>query len=111
MVAKRLSELRWLKETAGLYRQSLHRYTPFSLMIGLILSAAVFFAGYIWFCLENQLERWLFYIPFLVIYFFLFFWKTLAEKAVMEEPEKLFRRPLFAFYSLGLGLLFLLSLL
>lgn len=111
MVAKRLSELRWLKEAAGLYRQSLLHYTPFSLMIGLSLSALVFFAGYIWFCLEKHLKLWLFYIPLLIIYFLLFLWKTLAEKAVMEEPEKLFRRPLFAFYSLGLGLLFLISLL
>ncbi len=110
MVAKRLSELRWLKDKASLYRRSLLHYSPPSLLIGMILSMIVFFASYIWFCLERQFNRWLFYIPLLIIYFLLFFWKTLAEKAVMEEPEKLFRRPLFAFYTIGLGLLFILSL-
>lgn len=109
MVAKRLSELRWLKDKAGLYRQSLLHYSPLSLLIGMISSVTVFFGGYIWFCLEKQFNRWLLYIPLLIIYFLLFFWKTLAEKAVMEEPEKLFRRPLFAFYTIGLGLLFILS--
>lgn len=111
MVAKRLSELRWLKDRAGLYRQSLLHYSPFSLLIGMTSSVAIFFAGYLWFCLEKQLKLWLFYIPLLIIYFLLFFWKTLAEKAVMEEPERLFRRPLFAFYTIGLGLLFILSFL
>lgn len=109
MVAKRLSELRWLKNKAVDYRQSLGKYSPASLLLGMTISAVVFFAGYVAFCLENNLNRYLFYIPLLVVYFLLFFWKTLKEKAVMEEPERLFRRPLFAVYTIGLIILFLLS--
>jgi len=109
MVAKRLSELRWLKEKAGAYRQSLLKYSPTSLLVGMVASNLFFFVGYVWFCLQFQFRLYLLYIPFWVIYFLLFFWKTLAEKAVMEEPERLFRRPLFALYTLGLLLLFLIS--
>lgn len=110
MVAKRLSEKRWLKEKASLYRQSLQKYTDLSLLIGMAISTFLFFVGYLWFCWQYHLKTWLFYSFPLLVYFFLFFWKTLKEKAVMEEPEKLFRRPLFALYTAGLILLFLLSL-
>ncbi len=109
MVAKRLSELRWLKNRAADYRQSLAKYSPASLLLGMTLSTLVFFASYIYFSLEYSLNRYLLYIPLLVVYFLLFFWKTLKEKAVMEEPEGLFRRPLFALYTIGLVILFLLS--
>lgn len=111
MVAKRLSEKRWLKEKASLYRQSLQKYTELSLLIGMAASTLLFFIGYFWFCWQYNLKIWLVYSLPLLFYFLLFFWKTLKEKAVMEEPEKLFRRPLFAFYTAGLVLLFLISLL
>ncbi|MCX7974691.1 MAG: UbiA family prenyltransferase [Candidatus Aminicenantes bacterium] len=111
MVAKRLSELRWLKDKAALYRQSLQKYSTFSLLTGMAVSMIVFFAGYLWFCWQYNLRSWFFYTIPLLLYFLLFFWKTLKEKAVMEEPERLFRRPLFAFYTVGLIILFLISLL
>lgn len=109
MVAKRLSELRWLKNRATDYRQSLGKYSHPSLLLGMTIASLVFFASYIYFCLEYNLNRYLFYIPLLAVYFLLFFWKTLKEKAVMEEPEGLFRRPIFALYTIGLVILFLLS--
>ncbi len=109
MVAKRLSEYRWLRDKASNYRQSLGKYSLSSLLAGMVASAVVFFGGYIWFCLTQGLPHFLYYIPFLLMYFMLFFWKTLTEKGVMEEPERLFRRPLFALFTLGLLLLFLIS--
>jgi hypothetical protein len=42
-------------------------------------------------------------------YFFLIFWKTLREKEVMEEPERLLKHPKFTIYSLLLVLLFSLT--
>jgi len=100
MVAKRLSEFRLLRDKAGDYRRSLLRYTKRSLLLGLALSAAAFFITYFMFALATKLHSFLFLSPLIFIYFFIFFWKTLKEKEVMEEPEKLLTHPFFAVYTL-----------
>jgi len=107
MVAKRLSELRFLKEKAGDYRASLKRYTRGTLLSGMGASAAVFFAAYFYFSVAYGFMSFLFLSPFLAFYFFLFFRKTLAEKEVMEEPERLLTRPKYAVFTALLVLLYL----
>jgi decaprenyl-phosphate phosphoribosyltransferase len=109
LVAKRLSEFRLLKEKAGDYRSSLRGYSKRSLLLGMALSAVVFFITYFYFALSYKLESFFFLSPFLLFYLFLFFWKTLEDREVMEEPEQLLKNPKFALYTLFLGLLFLLS--
>lgn len=106
MVAKRLSELRFLKEKAGDYRASLRRYSKASLLFGMAFSAAVFFAAYLAFAGVYRLQGFFYLAPFVAVYFALFFYNTLAEKEVMEEPERLFRRPAFALYTALLAVLF-----
>ena len=111
MVAKRLSEHRLLGDRAGDYRTSLSKYTRASLFIGMIASAAVFFAAYGYFAAAFGMV-WFFYLsPFLAFYFYLFLRKTLSESEVMEEPEVLLIRPGFALYTLLLAALFLLAFL
>lgn len=109
MVAKRLSEFRFLKEKAADYRASLRKYSKQSLLFGMAASAAVFFATYFVFAYSFKLFSFFLISPFIIIYFFLFFWKTLKEKEVMEEPEQLLTHSKFALYTLFLLLLFLLS--
>ena len=106
LVAKRLSEFRFLKEKAGDYRASLRRYSQKSLLLGMALSAAVFFASYIHFAIGHGLVSYLFLIPLILFYFLLIYFKTLQEKAVMEEPERLLKNPFFAVYTLVLAVLF-----
>lgn len=106
MVAKRLSELRFLKDKAGDYRASLRRYSKASLLFGMAFSAAVFFAAYFAFAGGFKLQGFFYLAPFVGVYFALFFYNTLAEKEVMEEPERLFRRPTFALYTALLAVLF-----
>lgn len=106
MVAKRLSEYRFLGERAGDYRASLRRYTRGTLLLGMGSSAAVLFAGYFIFAAAYGLRGFFWLSPFLAFYLFLFFRKTLAEKEVMEEPEKLLARPKYAAYTAALVLLF-----
>lgn len=100
MVAKRLSEFRLLLDKAGDYRRSLQRYTKRSLLLGLALSGAVFFVTYFLFALDTKLQSFVFLSPLVFFYFFIFFWKTLKEKEVMEEPEKLLTHPFFAAYTI-----------
>jgi len=109
MVAKRLSEFRFLKEKAADYRTSQKRYTRNKLLAGMILSAAVCLAAFLVFA--HQARLWTFFViaPFLVGFFLLIFRKTLREAEVMEEPEKLLGQPVFAVYTLFLLALFILA--
>ncbi len=107
LVAKRLSELRFLKGKAAAYRASLKRYSTGSLVFGMAASAVIFFAAYSSFTLSYKLQYFLFLSVFLLIYFLLIFRKTLMEKEVMEEPERLLKHPNFAAYTLFLLFLFI----
>jgi len=111
MVAKRLSEYRLLRDKAGDYRRSLSRYSRNSLLIGMALSALVFFVTYFHFSLSFQLQSFLYLSPLVFVYFFIFFRKTLREREVMEEPERLLKNPAFALYTLVIALAFFLSFL
>jgi decaprenyl-phosphate phosphoribosyltransferase len=108
-VAKRLSEFRSLGEKAGDYRASLKKYSETSLLLGMTASTAVFFLSYLFFAWRFKLESFLYLSPLVVFYIYLFFRKTLKEDGVMEEPENLFKRPLWALYTLVLVLMFFFS--
>jgi decaprenyl-phosphate phosphoribosyltransferase len=109
MVAKRLSEFRFLKEKAGDYRMSHRKYNRESLLMGMILSAAISLAAFFYIAYAFKLQTFAAIAPFLIFFFFLIFRKTLHEAEVMEEPEQLFIRPKYALYALFLFGLFLLS--
>lgn len=111
MVAKRLSEFRLLGYKAGDYRSSLRKYSKTSLLIGLAVSTLVFFITYFYFSIVFKLQSFLALSPLIFFYFFMFFRKTLQEKEVMEEPERLFRRSFFALYTLFLAVIYFLSIL
>ncbi len=109
MVAKRLSEFRFLKEKAADYRTSQKRYTKNKLLAGMILSAAVCLTAFLVFAGQARLSSFFLIAPFLVGFFLLIFRKTLREAEVMEEPEKLLGQPLFAVYTLLLLGMFVLA--
>jgi decaprenyl-phosphate phosphoribosyltransferase len=109
MISKRLSEFRLLKDKAESYRSSLSKYSIQTLLLGILLSGALFFTAYFIFAFAYKLQSFLYFSPFVFFYLFLFFWKTLKEKEVMEEPERLLVHPKFALYTLFLVLLFSLS--
>jgi decaprenyl-phosphate phosphoribosyltransferase len=106
MVAKRLSEFRFLKEKAGDYRTSHKKYTRTKLLAGMILSAVVCLGAFVLFGARASLPSFYVIAPFLVVFFLLIFRKTLREAEVMEEPEKLLASPKFAIYTLFLLALF-----
>jgi decaprenyl-phosphate phosphoribosyltransferase len=109
MTAKRLSEFRLLQDKAADYRLSHKKYSRSLLLLGMIVSAAVFLASFLVFILSHQFFRFLAVFPLLFLYLFLFFRKTLNEKKVMEEPESLLLNPLIALLTLILAALFALS--
>jgi decaprenyl-phosphate phosphoribosyltransferase len=109
MVAKRLSEFRFLGEKAADYRSSHKRYTRGSLLAGMIGSAAICLAAFLYFAAVFKLQTFFAIAPFILIFFLLVFQKTLREAEVMEEPEKLLISPKFALYTIFLLLLFILS--
>jgi len=110
MVAKRLSEFRFLKDKAGDYRNSLQRYTHRSLIGVMTASAVVFFLSFLYFALEFKLQSFVILSPLLLGYLAMIFHKTWREKEVMEEPEKLMLQPKFAFFTIVLFFAFVLAL-
>lgn len=111
MVAKRLSEYRFLKENAGNYRASLKKYSKNSLVLGMGISVLFFFIAFFYFALSFKLQSFYYLSPLLLVYFMIFFKHTLQRKEVMEEPERLLKKPLFAGYTLFLVLIFFISFL
>ncbi|MBD3414518.1 MAG: hypothetical protein GF421_08825 [Candidatus Aminicenantes bacterium] len=111
MVAKRLSEFRFLKRDAGSYRASLKKYSKTSLVLGMGLSVVVFFTTFFYFALSFKLQSFYYLSPLLLFYFMIFFKQTLQKKEVMEEPEKLLKNPLFSSYTLFLVIIFFVSFL
>jgi len=109
MTAKRLSEFRLLKGRAVDYRLSHKRYSKASLLLGMVASAAVFLLSFLDFAVRRNL-RWLVYLsPLLLVYLYLFFYKTLGEQEIMEEPESLLQNPLIAALTGAILILLVLS--
>jgi len=111
MVAKRLSEFRFLKQNAANYRASLKKYSKTSLILGMGISVLFFFIAFFYFASSFKLQSFYYLSPLLVLYFVIFFKHTLQKSEIMEEPERLLRNPLFAGYTLFLAVIFLLSFL
>lgn len=109
MVAKRYSEFRFLKDKAGNYRAVLTKYTKKSLILNIVASTVLFFTAYFYFAVTFKLESFIYLSPFVFFYLFMIFWKTLEEKKVMDEPERLLNNPKFAFYTFFLILIFFLA--
>jgi len=105
MVAKRLSEFRFLKDKAGMYRASLKKYTRLNLLVGMIISILVFYTCFLYFTFSYGLLSFIIPGVFLIFFVAVIFKKTLREKEVMEEPERLIQDKRF----LGLLLLIVAS--
>jgi len=99
MVAKRLSEFRFLKDKAGEYRTSMKKYTKTSLLFGMLVSAVLFFVTYYIFAFSFKLQSYIYLSPMILVFFLLILRKTLREKEVMEEPERLLKFSFFSLYT------------
>ena len=109
MIAKRLSEFRYLKDKAGDYRASHKKYSSPSLLFGMAASAAICLLTFLFLGFRLKLESFFVISPFLLFFFGLIVRKTLKTDEVMEEPEKLLASPRYALYALFLVALFILS--
>lgn len=109
MVAKRLSEFRYLKDKAGDYRLSHKKYSTGSLLFGMIASGVLCLAAFVYLGARFRIVSFFGIAPFLAVFFGLILRKTLKTDEVMEEPEKLLSSPKYALISLFLVALFVLS--
>jgi decaprenyl-phosphate phosphoribosyltransferase len=109
MVAKRLSEFRYLKDKAGDYRLSHKMYSRGSLLFGMIASGAICLLAFVYLGARFHLVSFYGIAPFLFVFFGMILRKTLGTDEVMEEPEKLLASPKYALFALFLVTLFVLS--
>ena len=106
MYAKRLSEKRYLtNEQAGRYRKSLEAYSQRALTMVIWLTAGLSLAGLGVFAHQGGHPRIFWVLPGFVAYYAWIFYETINRSGRVEEPEALFRRPVFVVLSLGLGAL------
>jgi len=75
----------------------------------MVVSVLVFFAAYYHFAVIYKLQYFLYISVFIVIFFALIFKKTIMEKEIMEEPEKLLKHTNFAAYTIFLLFLFFIA--
>ena len=77
------------QDKAGDYRSSLKKYSIPSLLLGMAVSAALFFLAYTLFALQFKLQLFLLLIPPLAVFFLLIFRKTLKEKEIqLLRPKR-----------------------
>ncbi|MBN2246653.1 MAG: UbiA family prenyltransferase [Candidatus Aminicenantes bacterium] len=100
MVAKRLSEFRFLKDKAAEYRTSMKKYSKSSLLFGMLVSAVLFFVTYYIFACSFKLQSYIYLSPLILVFFLLILKKTISENEVMEEPERLLKFSFFSVYTL-----------
>ncbi|MCP5047181.1 MAG: UbiA family prenyltransferase [bacterium] len=110
MVGKRVAEKKFLtaEESHG-YRRSLRKYKLHSLIIFMRVNALIFLLTFAWFAVESKLNSFLYSIPFIVFYLFMFMKKSVQDIEGAEEPEKLLKNPYFALYTLFLAAIFILA--
>jgi hypothetical protein len=87
----------------------LKKYSLDMLMAFMTFNALLFVITFVWFALELRLFTFLFALPFVIIYLIMFYKKSLKDREGAEEPEKLLKNPHFAFYTLFLVILFILT--
>ena len=110
MVGKRVAEKKFLtEEESHGYRRSLRKYKLESLIIFMRVNAVIFLATFAWFAIESKLNSFLYSIPFVIFYLFMFMKKSVQDIEGAEEPEKLLKNPYFALYTLFLAAIFILA--
>jgi len=77
MIAKRLSEFRYLKDKAGDYRLSHKKYSRSSLLFGMAASAAICLLAFLYLGARFHLASFYAIAPFLLVFFALILRKTL----------------------------------
>ncbi len=106
MAVKRLAEYRMIGDPvrAGAYRQSFKSYTETSLLISAMYYAltSVFFCGI--FLIKYRIEL-LLAMPFLCGLFCLYLHMSFKTDSAAQKPEKLWREPILALYSLAFAVL------
>jgi decaprenyl-phosphate phosphoribosyltransferase len=110
MVGKRVAEKKFLTaEESSAYRMSLNRYSMKGLLFFMSANSLLFLVMFIIFALRLRLKTFLYALPFIVFYLVIFMFKSIQDRDVAEEPEKLLKNPYFALYTLFLLIVFFIA--
>lgn len=110
MVGKRVAEKKFLtaEESSG-YRLSLNRYSVRGLVAFMTVNGLLFLAMFILFAILLKLKTFLYALPFILFYLIFFMVKSIQDRDVAEEPEKLLKNPYFAIYTVFLLVIFIIA--
>lgn len=108
MAAKRFGEIRLIndKKTASEYRRSLGHYDEEHLLMAMIsaLAACYFMLGFL--CFKYSVDI-VIVLPLLIGWIAWFFMLAFEENTIVKDPERIFEKKGFLFYSLLTGALFI----
>lgn len=109
MIGKRVAEKKFLSaEQSRGYRKSLSRISASALVVFMLINGVGFLLTMSLFLWQSRLTIMLWSLPFVTGYLGIFFRKSLQDPDGAEEPERLLKNPVFAFYTLFLVIFFLL---
>jgi 4-hydroxybenzoate polyprenyltransferase len=110
MVGKRVAEKEFLTaEESSAYRLSLNRCSIRGLVVFMGANALFFLAMFVFFAMQFRLRTFLYSLPFILFYLVIFMVKSVQDRDVAEEPEKLLKNPYFALYTLFLVAIFIIA--
>ena len=110
MVGKRVAEKKFLTaEESSAYRLSLNRYSVRGLVTFMTVNGLLFLAMFILFAILLSLKTFLYALPFIMFYLIFFMVKSIQDRDVAEEPEKLLKNPYFAIYTVFLLVIFIIA--
>lgn len=110
MVGKRVAEKKFLTaEESSAYRLSLNRYSVRGLVAFMTVNGLLFLAMFILFAILLKLKTFLYALPFILFYLIFFMVKSIQDRDVAEEPEKLLKNPYFAIYTVFLLVIFIIA--
>jgi 4-hydroxybenzoate polyprenyltransferase len=110
MIGKRVAEKKFLSqaESQG-YRKSLTRIGVPALVAFMVFNGLGFLAAFSLFLHQSGLSIMLWSLPLVLVYLAMFFRKSLQDPDGAEEPERLLKNPVFAFYTLFLIIFFIVA--
>jgi len=110
MVGKRVAEKKFLTaEESSAYRLSLKRYSVRGLVAFMTVNGLLFLAMFVAFALQQDLQTFLYALPFIIFYLIFFMVKSTQDRDAAEEPEKMLKNPYFAVYTVFLLVIFIIA--
>lgn len=108
MISKRFGEIRFIKDAKKIvaYRKSLRYYSEENLLIAMIAALGAFYYMFGALSMKHNID-YILVLPFIIIWTIWFFHISYENDTIVKDPERIFEKKKFLFYSLITLLMFM----